>query len=355
MWRFIIKLINAALRNGGVQVILITGATGHIGNVLVRKLADQYPDEKLRVFVLPGENLDCFDGLELELHYGDIRRTQDVFRAVRGARLVFHLAGLIDTTPRRADHLRQVNVGGTENIVAASLAHQIERLIYISSVHALPDLPRDQIICETDQFPYPDLLGAYARTKTQATAEVYRGIASGLDAVIIFPSGVIGPANYKVAEMDRLFRYLSRQGGLKLIMAIDGAYDFADVRDVADGIVAAAKHGQAGQGYILSGHHVSIRDIIELERDFLGQKPARIFFAPTWLVRLGARLTQFFSFIFFFKPIFNPYSVSVLLSNCNLSHAKATAELGYQPRPLQDTLDDTLTWLQNRGQIKRKS
>lgn len=335
-------------------MILVTGATGHIGNVLVRRLIEEYPAEKIRVFVLPRENLQCFDGLQLELYYGDIRKTQEVFSAVKNARLVFHLAGLVDTSSRHPDRLYEINVGGTKNVIAACLAFRVERLIYISSVHALPDLPRDQIIFEGKEFPYPDLLGNYAKSKTQATAEIYRGISEGLDAVIVFPSGIIGPFDYKLSEMGRLFRYLSTQGWLKLIMAIDGAYDFVDVRDVVNGMLLAANKGRKGEGYILSGHNISMRDLIRQEREILGQKLPRIFFAPRWIVITGAVLTSFFSRVFFFRPFFTPYSVSVLMSNSKLSHAKARMELGYNPRPLIDTLRDTLIWMQEQGQIKQK-
>lgn len=333
-------------------MILVTGATGHIGNVLVQRLISDYPGEKIRIFILPKENLQCFDGLQLELFYGDIRKTQEVFNAVKGSRLVFHLAGLVDTSSRHPDRLYDINVGGTKNVIAACLAHSVERLIYVSSVHALPDLPKEQIIFEGKEFPYPDLLGNYAKSKTQATAEVYRGVSEGLDAVIVFPSGIIGPFDYKLSEMGRLFRYLSTQGWLKLVMAIDGAYDFVDVRDIVQGLILAAEKGRKGEGYILSGHNISMRELIRREREILGQKQPRIFFAPRWIVRTGAALTSFFSRVFFFRPFFTPYSVSVLMSNSRLSHAKARAELGYQPRPLAVTLKDTLIWMQQQGQIR---
>ena len=232
-------------------MILVTGATGHIGNVLVRKLHDRYPYEAIRLFLQPGEKLDAFSGMTVDLCYGDIRHAEDVHRAVNGARLVFHLAGLIDTAPRRPRLLQEVNVGGTRHIVDACLAFGVERLVYVSSVHALPDLPKNQAITEDHVFPVPGLLGPYAISKTTATAVVYDGIARGLDAVIVFPAGVIGPFDYKLSEMGRLIRYLSTYSWLKLVMSFDGAYNFVDVRDVAEGIVRAGRTGLAGEGYIL--------------------------------------------------------------------------------------------------------
>jgi dihydroflavonol-4-reductase len=334
-------------------MILITGATGHIGNVLVHKLHEQYPHETLRLFLQPNERLDAFAGLTVSLCYGDIRREADVRRAVNGARLVFHLAGIIDTAPRRPRLLQEVNIGGTRHIVNACLDYRVQRLIYVSSVHALADLPENQLIEETKDFPVPDLLGPYAISKSTATAVVYDGISRGLDAVIVFPSGVIGPYDYRLSEMGRLIRYLSTQGWVKLIMSFDGAYNFVDVRDVADGLLAAARHGQAGEGYILSGHRVTLREIIRLERSALGQRQPAIFYAPRWMIRTAAWVTHAACRLLHIKPFFTPYSVSVLVSNSNLSHAKATESLGYEPRPLIDTFRDSILWMQEHGQIRK--
>ena len=334
-------------------MILITGATGHIGNILVKQLADRYPDEKLRVFLLPGERVDMFSGLTLELIFGDIRRAGEVRRAVNGARLVFHLAGLIDTAPRRPELLDQVNVGGTRNVVDACLEYHVERLVYVSSVHALPDLPDNQLISEIKDFPVPDLLGPYARSKSAATAVVYDGIARGLDAVVVFPSGVIGPFDYQKSQMGRLLRYLSTQGWVRLVMTFDGAYNFVDARDVVAGLIAAAEKGRCGEGYILSGHRVTMREVIRLEREALNQRQPRIFRTFNGLVRFAARITHISCRILHIKPIFTPYSIAVLESNSNISHEKATRELSYEPRPLLDTFRDSLDWMAEKGQIRK--
>ncbi len=334
-------------------MILVTGPTGHIGNILVRRLAEHYPNEAIRLLLQPGQTLDMFDSLTLELIYGDIRKKTDVDRAVRGARLVFHLAGIIDTAPRNPQLLQDVNVQGTRLLVDACLKHHVQRLLYVSSVHALPDLPDDQTIREIDDFPVPDLLGPYAQSKSDATAMVYDGIAQDLDAVVVYPSGIIGPYDYQQSQMGRLIKYLSSQGWLKLVMSFDGAYNFVDVRDVVEGIIAAMDRGRAGQGYILSGHRVTMREVIRLEREALGQKQPVIFFAPVWVVKIGAFITHWATRLLHIKPIFTPYSIDVLQSNSNISHDKATRELGYQPRPLLDTFRDSLTWMMAAGMIPK--
>ena len=335
-------------------MILITGATGHIGNVLVRSLADRYPSELIRILILPGEKLDMFDGLTLDLYYGDIRRRVDVRRAVRGARLVFHLAGLIDIAPRRPNLLQEVNITGTRNIVEACQDFQVGRLIFVSSVHALPDLPDNQLITEAHDFPVPGLLGPYAHSKSAATALVFEAAENGLDAVVLFPAGVIGPHDYQQSQMGRMIRYLSTQGWLRVVVSFDGAYNFIDVRDVAAGILAAAENGKAGEGYILSGHLISMRDLISLVRQSLAQRHPRIIFIPVWMVKSAAWLTGGLCRLLRIKPLFTPYSVYVLFSNSNISRLKAATELGFEVRPLTDTFRDTMNWLAESGLIKRK-
>ncbi len=332
-------------------MILITGATGHIGNVLTHKLALRYPNEKIRIFLMPRETLDLFDRLHLELFYGDIRKEADVAAAVSGARLVFHLAGLIDTSLKPGKHIFEINVGGTANVVKACEQNLGCQLVYVSSVHALPDLPGTETITEISSFPVPDLLGGYAKSKSQATAIVLAAAARGLDARIAFPSGVIGPADYKLSDMGRLFRYFYAIRSLKLVLSFQGAYNFVDVRDVAEGLIAIAEKGCKGEGYILSGDRISIQEIIHLERKILGRRAPLILSVPVWLVKAGAFLIASFAHVFQIHAIVTPYSIAVLQSNSFISHDKASRELGYQPRSIEMSIKDSLVWMQKLGLI----
>lgn len=333
---------------------MITGATGHIGNVLVHELSRRFPEENIRIFIQPHEHLDMFDRLVLELFYGDICDPEQVRDAVRGARLVFHLAGMIDTSLYPSPKLQEINVGGTRNVIAACEAEHVERLVYVSSVHALPDLPVSQEISEVEDFPVPGLLGGYAQSKSEATALVYAAINRGLDAVIAFPSGVIGPQDYKMSEMGRVFRYFSLIGSLRLVLSFNGAYNFVDVRDVVAGLIAIAERGRSGQGYILSGHQITLHEIIQLEREVLGQRQPLILSVPTRIVKGCAYVIAWFAHIFHIRSLVTPYSIAVLQSNSWISHEKASRELGYQPRPISESFRDNLAWMVRAGEIHPK-
>lgn len=338
-----------------MALILVTGATGHIGNVLVHALSRHYPGETIRVFLQPRESLESFNRLTLQLYFGDIRKQDDVRAAVQGTRLVFHLAGVIDTSLNPGSRIYEINVGGTRNVVEACLAEPSVRLVYVSSVHALPDWPDGREISEVEQFPVPGLPEGYARSKSEATALVMAATREGLDAVVAFPSGVIGPDDYKLSEMGRMFRYFYAIRSLRLVFSFQGAYNFVDVRDVVDGLIALAERGKSGQGYILSGHQITVSEIIRIERQVIGARQPRILTVPVRIVQLGAAILARLAHWFHFHSIVTPYSIAVLLSNSRISHAKASRELGFQPRPIADSIRDNLIWLMDHGLFRKRT
>jgi dihydroflavonol-4-reductase len=129
---------------------------------------------------------------------------------------------------------------------------------------------------------------------------------------------------------------------------VDGAYDFVDVRDVVDGLVLAQEKGKTGESYLLGGHRVSVRDILESVYKVTHRTFARIKI-PFNLAELAARFTPTYYLLARTKPRFTPYSLEVLQSNSDISHAKARRELGYHARPLYETIADTVRWfLDNR-------
>jgi dihydroflavonol-4-reductase len=323
-------------------MVLVTGACGHIGNTLVRKLLEL--GEKVRALVFPGEDTSSLDGLAVEQVRGDVCDRKSLDDAFTGADTVFHLAGMVSIIPGRKDLLYRVNVIGTRNIVDACLSHQVTRLIYTSSVHALPDLPKGMSITESSGFSPISAFGEYGKSKAAATLEVFDGIKKGLDAVICCPSGVIGPNDYKPSKMGQcLLDFVS--GRLKL--SLDGGYDFVDVRDVATGEIAAWKKGRTGETYILSGEKISVMQILSLAAYQEGLEPPK-FSIPYFLARIGA----FFMTLFAGKkkePLLTTDSLSILRSNYNFKNEKTVSELGYKARRLDETISDTLRWFRERG------
>jgi dihydroflavonol-4-reductase len=316
---------------------LVTGATGHIGNVLVRKLLER--GEKVRALILPNECRAPIHGLEIETVEGDILDKESLCRAMQQVKGVFHLAGVISIMPGKNELVHQVNVEGTKNILKVAEEVNVGKFIYTSSIHAIKRVDAG-IIDETLPYDPKNPYGAYDRAKAEATLEVQQAAHAGLRAVIACPTGVIGPYDFRGSLMGDVIREAAIS---KPALYVDGAYDFVDVRDVADGLIAAAEKGRKGESYILSGQKISVRYLLETVREITG----RHFFqmkVPFDLAKLAAMFTPMYYSYARISPKFTPYSLEVLRSNSNISHAKATRELGYRPRPLYDSVRDSIKW-----------
>ncbi|MBE3087980.1 MAG: SDR family oxidoreductase, partial [Chloroflexi bacterium] len=316
-------------------MILVTGATGHIGNVLIRKLLEQ--GEKVRALVWRGEEPTPIKDLDVEQVEGDVLDPASLESAMRGVESVYHLAGIISIMPGRNPLVWKVNVEGTRNVLDAARRAGIRRLVYTSSIHAIARAPHGVTMDESLGFDQNNPYGEYDRSKAAASLEVQKAATAGLDAVIVCPTGVIGPYDFRGSEMGEVIRSASEA---RTMFYVEGAYDFVDVRDVADGLIAAHAHGRRGESYILSGQKLSVRYLLETVREVTGKAFAS-FKMPFSLAEFAAKFTPYYYRWSKAKPRFTPYSLEVLQSNSNISHAKAARELGYQSRPAIETISDT--------------
>lgn len=330
-------------------MILVTGATGHIGNVLVRKLIEK--GEKVRALIWRGEDTTPIVGLDVERVVGDVLDPDSLKAALKGVEKVFHLAGIISIMPGDDSFVRRVNLQGTRNILAAARQAGVRRLVYTSSIHAIRRAPSGVLIDETLPFDLDNPYGAYDRSKAEASLEVQKAAADGLDAVIVCPTGVIGPYDYRRSEMGSVI--LDAALG-KTSPYVDGAYDFVDVRDVVDGIILAEEKGQKGESYILSGQRISVRYLLETVREVTGKAFTRIKI-PLNLAEFAARFTPIYYRLSKAKPRLTHYSLEVLQSNSQISHAKATRALGYHPRMLYESIADTTRWFLENGRLFKKT
>ena len=319
-------------------MILVTGATGHIGNVLVRKLLEQ--GEKIRALVWRDEDTTPLNGLGVEQVIGDVLDPASLEPALKGIETVYHLAGIISIMPGGNPFVWNVNVEGTCNVLEASRRAGIRRLVYTSSIHAIARAPQGVAMDESLGFDQNNPYGEYDRSKAAASLEVQNAVNAGLDAVIVCPTGVIGPYDFRGSELGEVIRSASEA---RTMFYVEGAYDFVDVRDVADGMIAAQAHGRRGESYILGGSKLSVRYMLETVREVTGRAFASIKI-PFSLAEFAARFTPWYYMRTKAKPRFTPYSLEVLQSNSNISHAKAARELGYKPRPAIETIADTVRW-----------
>ena len=327
-------------------MIVITGATGHLGNVLVRKLVKC--NTKIRVLVLPEEDVSSLEGLEVEKIEGNVCSPDSLRKAFKGADTVYHCAGIISILPGQQKKLFRVNVTGTQNVVNMCLEEKVKRLVYISSIHALSEPEKGIVIDESRRFDPENVLGEYSRSKALGTLEVIKGIERGLDAVILCPSGIIGPYDYHISEMGKLIVDFFKG---KVKAYVGGAYDFVDVRDVAEGLIFACNQGKKGECYILSGHHISVSKILKYLERLSGKKAPEIKL-PYWMARAFGVINVLYCSLINTRPLFTPFSIDVLASNSLISCRKAESKFGYSPRSVYESLKDAVNWFKEMGIIK---
>jgi len=326
---------------------LVTGATGHIGNVLVKELVKR--GEAVRVFLLPDEDLEPVKGLDIEIYYGNVLDVPSLEKALNGVTNVFHLAGVISIAPGKENLIHQVNVDGTKNIMNVALRCGVKRFVYTSSIHAFKRIPHGISIDENTPIDPACNIAAYDRSKAEATLAVLEMVKKGLPAVIVCPTGVIGPCDFKKSEMGSvIYGWMNK----RVNYMIDGSYDFVDVRDVVDGVIMARDKGEVGQLYILSGHLISVGRLWSMVKEFVSPRAVRINI-PVRIAKLAAIFTEQFYNLTHSIPKFTRYSVETLQSNAVINNNKAQQALGYRVRPIKETLLDTIDWWKHMPAFSR--
>ena len=319
---------------------LITGATGFLGRAVLAQLRDTKAE--IRALVMEGDLLARELPQNVRVITGDVCDEAALGRFFAGAdehTCVIHCAGMISVATHPGDRIYRVNVDGTRNILKFCRKCGVGKLVHVSSVHAIPEKPKGTEIAETTTFAPELVRGDYAKSKAMATALVLQAAKEGLNASVVFPSGIIGPGDLGKGSITNML--LSFLAG-KLPLAVKGGYDF-----VAAGILACAERGLPGHGYILSGHYATIRDILELVKKTVNLRHS-VSYLPIGFAKLVAPIFEKISLHRREPLYFTPYSIAVLDSNGAFSRSAAATALGYTPRPLSSTIRDTVVWLKEK-------
>jgi dihydroflavonol-4-reductase len=327
------------------MTVAVTGATGHIGANLVRAFINEGRSTRCLVHV----NCQAVDGLDIERFQGDVRDLESLCRAFQGADVVYHLAASISLSMADWPILEAINVTGTRNVVAACLRTGVRRLVHFSSIHALVQEPLTIPVDESRPLVESRHYPPYDRSKAAAEREVRRGMEKGLDAIIIYPTAIIGPYDYQLSYFGEALLAMAQR---RLPALVTGGFDWVDVRDVVAGAMLAEEKAPAGASYLLSGHWVSMCDIAAMVKEITGIATSRMV-CPLWLARIGAPFIKVISQLNGKRPLYTSVSLRALKSNRHISHERAKRELGYKPRPFRETLVDTLRWFEENGQLTR--
>jgi dihydroflavonol-4-reductase len=267
-------------------------------------------------------------------------------KAMQGVDYVFHLAGVISIMPGKDQLVHDVNVNGTLNMLKCAREIGVKKFVHTSSIHAFQRVEQGTIIDENTPIDPDNAIAAYDKSKAEATLAVLEVAKQGFPAVIVCPTGVIGPYDFKESELGVLF-----QGWMKnrVNFLIEGEYDFVDVRDVVNGMILARDKGAPGQIYILSGELLKVSDVWKIVKALLPFKSSYVNI-PTQIAHFLAKIAQVFYKVSKTKPRFTTYSIETLHSNANICNNKARTILGYNPRSMKESIKDTIVWWRKRIQ-----
>lgn len=323
---------------------LVTGATGFLGRTVVSQLVA----ENKTVHALVMKNDPYLHLLPDEVHrtFGDVCDTDSLdcfFADSGGDSAVIHCAGVVSVASEPGERIYRINVGGTNNVIVECLKHNVGKLVYVSSVHAFCDDENTGVITENSPIIPKQAVGDYAKSKAMATCLAMEAEKDGLDVGVVFPSGLLGPGDLGKGGLIAMLRAFADG---KLPFAVKGGYDFADVRDVAKGTVAAAQ--AKGKKYILSGCYATIKDILQHAASALDIKNSPLYL-PLAAAKMAAPLFEKYCIRKNLPLYFTPYSVSVLASEARFNNRAAKNDLDYNPRPIGQTVRDTVLWLTGKG------
>lgn len=324
-----------------------------VGANLVRELVEQ----GRTVCAMVHEDRRALVGVEVEIIKADVRDQEALERAMAGVEVVFHLAGSISLTMDSEAEMKAVNTLGTHNVVTACSRCGVQRLMHFSSIEALRQEPLNVALDENRPLIDEDRSPAtvahpspYAISKAQGEREVLSGIARGLDAVIIRPTAMLGPNDFKPSYLGQALILLAHG---RIPALVSGGFDWVDVRDVVAGALHAEQVAPSGERYMLSGNMHTIREVADLVAAFTGQA-APLFTVPMWLADAFAPFMLKLARFNGTQPIYTRVTLNALRGNCQVSYARAVDELGYTARPIIETVRDTLTWFQEHGYLSEK-
>jgi dihydroflavonol-4-reductase len=316
--------------------VTVTGASGHVGANLVRLLREQ--GRKVRAVV--HHDLRGVHELDIDLVKADILDPASLKKAFSHTDTVFHLAAHISISKRDTFHTYRVNVEGTGHVIEACRTCGVRRLVHFSSIHALSSHPKSEVIDETRPLVEKGRAPFYDCTKADAERLVLRAVDDGLDAVILNPTAIIGPNDFRPSHMGDMLLSLYN---FRLRSLVRGGFNWVDVRDVIQGALSAEKRGRRGERYLLGGTWLSIEDLSHLVEEVTGRR-APGFVSPMWLAHLGVPFIGLLSKLRGRRPLYTRDSLHAVRNHRYITHEKAARELGFTPRPLRETIEDTFRW-----------
>lgn len=326
--------------------VLITGATGFIGNHVTRLCLAK--GDTVRVMVMPGEDRSPLDGMDVEFVEGNLLDPPSLQRAVEGAEQLYHLAALFAVWTKDPDLHYKINVEGARFMMRAALAAGVNKIVYTSSIAAI-GTPGDGTP-STEETPFTSwhFASPYIMSKYISHLEVKGMVKDGLPVTLVMPGLPFGPGDRAPTPTGTMI-IRTLQGQMKNTW--EGGVCAVDVRDVAAGHVLAMDKGRIGESYILgnSDGNMTNKAFLQLVGRIAGvENVATREISRSTMLRV-ARLMEFYS-----RVTGRPAPTTVKNSSFTMEHfyvdaSKAVNELGLPQTPIETALRDAIEWFRANG------
>jgi len=326
--------------------VFVTGATGFIGASLVRELLRD--GHEVRALARPESDRRNLQGLDLEIHEGDLRDRSSLARGLQGREVLYHAAADYRLWTRNPSAMYEINVVGTRNILEIALEQGISRVVYTSSVGTLGNpgngLPGD----ETTPVSFTDMVGHYKKSKFLAEREAESFVKRGLPLVIVNPSTPIGCLDIKPTPTGKIIvDFLNR----RMPAYLDTGLNIIDVEDCARGHILAACKGCIGEKYILGNENMTLQRIFAMLAEITGLKAPQVRL-PYTPILLAAYVNEAISRCTGKEPLIPLAGVQMARKFMYFDAGKAVRELGLAQRPAIDALRKAVEWFRVNGYVK---
>jgi len=344
--------IGADVNTGGTAPVFVTGAAGHVGANLVRRLCQD--GVFCRVLLRHEDNNEGLDELPVEVVYGDLRDLNAVRKAIEGCQGVYHVAAKVSTIVGTQAHRREVfdtNVLGTRHLLQAAREAEAGRVVVTGSFSAVGYNLENSSLPSDETMPFYPMRWAmpYEISKSQCEMECWHAAARGQDVMVATSCAAVGPADF---FPSRLGRTLYDYSNGKLRAYIEGGFEFVAMNDLVEGHILAMQRGRSGEKYIFSTKYMLISEILDLFEEVSGvPRPRRRFSPPVMLAFSEVASAYLSRFHPNFPQRFTPGAIRLLKKCRHANLAKAKKELGYQPTSVRDMVHAAYAFHHQRGKI----
>jgi dihydroflavonol-4-reductase len=327
--------------------VLLTGGTGFVGSAVLRQLLTY--GYQVRVLVRETSDLSNLDGLNCDICFGDLTDKMAVSIALKDCHGLFHVAADYRIWTRHPEKMIKTNVLGTQTIMMAAIAANIEKIVYTSSVATLGVNSDEQSADEETPSSLEQMTGIYKKSKFLAEQEVRRMVVEqSLPAVIVNPSTPIGPRDIKPTPTGKVIVQAAK-GNMPAY--VKTGLNVVHVDDVARGHVLAYERGIIGERYILGGQNCALKEILDIVAEYSGRAspniciPHNIALPIAYLSEAWAKIGQTD------EPLATVDGVNMSRQKMYFTSAKATAILGYSHRPSKEAIRDAIEWFGMHGYL----